>query len=122
MLRAEELRKSLDGIRKDEAGVVAALDYLRTNCVDHAPHAWGDVQFTPEHREGYVIPSDLDRGVNLGVDTIVSRTHVPPETINEWTRRCAKCGTEEHTRETSEVRRPGSVAGTTAVERVPKFS
>jgi len=120
-MRSQELRQNVQQLWLQIQETEQRIKDLERSCVDSAGHHWGDVKFDPQYREGYVIPSDLDRGIYLGVDTIVSRTYVPPETTSEWVRVCDKCGTEQRTRKTKEVTKQGSIPGTRAVETVPVF-
>ena len=96
-MRAQDLHSEVEALKKQVEERQARLAELAKNCIDNSGHDWGDVKFDPQYREGYTIPSDLDMGINLGVDTRVSRIHVPAETIKEWTRQCNKCGTEQRT-------------------------
>ena len=120
-MRADELRQDVEALQRQVEESQRRLAEVQENCIDSGGHVWGDVTFDPQYREGYTIPSDLDLGINLGVDTRVSRVHVPPETANEWVRTCDKCGTEQRTRQTKAITRPGSVPGTSATENVPVF-
>ena len=73
------------------------LDTIQANCV----HVWNKSEYTPKIEKGYYIPSDKERGIEMGVDPQPG-THVPEEITPKWTRRCGICGKVEETTKTQE--------------------
>ena len=120
-MESQRLTGEVQRLRAEIEAKERRMADLRRHCVDNRGHDWGEVRFDPKYRAGYTIPSDIEQGIYLGVDTRVSSTYVPAETTNEWVRQCIKCGTEERTQRTKTVPRAGRIPGTSCQEQVPVF-
>ena len=74
----------------------------------------------PIYREAYYIPSDRERGIEMGVDSLPG-CHVPAETTREWKRTCLLCNRTQTTRRTKKVFGTSGVAGCNCEQEVPDF-
>lgn len=93
------------------------IEEIEHNC----QHMWGSVEYVPTYHEAHTIPSDLSRGVYLGVDTITSDTHVPAQTKRQWQRTCTKCGRIQKTTITKKQPGQGNIPGCGAEFEMPDF-
>ena len=64
---------------------------------DSCQHQWGEPKYDPIIRQAYYIPSDKERGLEMGVDSQPG-CHVPREETPLWRRRCSVCGKIEETK------------------------
>lgn len=120
-MERQQITRTRAALEHELTNLNSQLEQLDRSCNDGNGHVWGDVRFNPIHRKGYTIPSDVEMGIELGVDTRRSSIHVPSETIKQWTRTCNKCAFDEHTTRTKKVSKPGSIPGTSAEEEIPVF-
>ena len=93
------------------------LSRIQNDC----QHDWGQIGYDPINHEAYHILSDIERGVYLGVDTIVSGIDLPAETIKQWKRTCLLCGKTEITRKIKTIYDSGGIPGCSASKEVPDF-
>ena len=94
---ARELRRQIEQRKRG----VQELEYRLEQAERTCQHDW-DEKYTPIYNKAYTIPGDPP-GFG-GVDHRFE-THVPAETIPEWTRTCSKCGKIEKTRRATEEKK-----------------
>jgi hypothetical protein len=92
-------RKEIAALEKQKADLENSIKNkqrvlwgLEQNC----PHEWTEPKYVGEHVEGYYIPSDRERGIEMGVDSRMG-CHVPSKDIPKWERRCKRCDKVEVT-------------------------
>lgn len=114
---ADELRNNATNAARQAQDAQRRVESLEKSC----SHVWDEVRYTPDYKEGYYIPSDIEQGINLGVDTRVSGVHVPSSTTKKWSRTCRKCGKTETTTSVKKQFISGKIAGTGGEVEVPNF-
>jgi len=87
---------------KEKQRQIQGLERKKEAVFSDCKHDWEE-KYTPIHYEGYRVPSDRERGLELGVDSRPA-TYVSATTEKKWTRTCKKCGKQEVTSRTREIK------------------
>lgn len=116
MNEAERLRKQIQADADALEQSRQRLARLERTC----QHQWGKIEYVPDYQPGYRIPSDRERGLELGVDS-QPECYVEAKTTRKWQRTCASCGMAQTTTRTKKEYCAGKVAGTGGEVEVPDF-
>ena len=111
------LRGEIDELQSKLKTKQSKLTSLEAGC----SHKWSETEYAPIHQEAYHIPSDIEMGIYLGVDTCVSGVDVPAKTIRRWKRVCLNCGKVHFTERTKKVYGNSIAPGCSCEQEVPDF-
>ena len=116
-MESDRLQSEITALVSQLAAKKERLNRIQNSC----RHDWGQITYDPICETAYHIPSDIERGVYLGVDTIVSGVDVPAKTTRRWRRTCLLCGTVQTTQRTVKAHKSSGIEGCGCEVERPEF-